>query len=487
MQTQSPLGYDIQPEVNKEVLERHLRLTRPLTVAVLQDAGYAKHLKRNVIPDSVVYLRTYDADGDENDIWQYTPDQYFDKYLPLTEGIIGLQLGNEPGFSTSILARTNLFFREAVERNALICGPSFSVGTTPQIWEGWDTQAGSQFAELLSQHPDKLACSANEYFCIAPTSGMVTAQTPEGGTLFFVDAYLKPEFYPPFDKVLQFNHVGRIKSLFDFWAKRGLPPGIVDLGEFGVDAVSDGALDAYYKAQPFAAEWFPHHLRGYKTYVHYWAEKLGLTYQQAYRIALVYLWRSILKPIGLRSARLFCAGNSGAKGTVKDWKDFDVATDVVMLEELELALPLLTGFAAVPFPADFDSRAVCAVADHNQAVFIRAEPSLQAAKVGSLRRGDTFAYIPPQALAPAERVEMQLDGKLAYWLPIDNGGVRGWSWDGVIARKDTSARARLETALEKAQASVQAIDAFSTALLVLRQQVVDTAAEIQAALQSIGS
>jgi hypothetical protein len=392
------LGYDILPNVNEAEIERDLRIRKPRTAAILNNSGYALYLKRNVAPDTMIYLRNYDPDGDENDLFKYSPVEYFDKYgLLTTGGILGLQIGNEPGnFSEATLERANLFLKEALKRGIPAGAASWSVGTTPNSVAGWDTPAGREFAELICTHPHTLSAIFNEYFCIEPSSGMIVDGTVDAA---WFATHLYGDNLPTLEQVLQFNHVGRGGYFIQFCRsirKVGWFDPVVDDGEFGLDAIGDGALDGYLKSQPFDKSAFAFHLRGWKTYAPFWKQRYpNQTPQQIYARMLRTTANRYLIPLGYRSARIYAAGNSNTNPNeqVRNWKDFRVDDDNAMLTEIERTAVVVTPPAPPPVALPPVGRSVF---EREPGKFsnLRSTPAVDIDNdIGDVYHGDEIEYL----------------------------------------------------------------------------------------------
>src|SRR5262249_4793492 len=105
--------------------------------------------------------------------------------------------------------------------------------------------------------------------------------------------------------------------------------------------VRDNAvMNAYFEALPSSVG---AHIRGYKSLEKVWQPLFGKSLQESYMICLRWLWLTILQPIGVRSARLYCWGNTGM------WGDFDISTDPAMQRYLE-TFAISLGKLVVPAP-----------------------------------------------------------------------------------------------------------------------------------------
>lgn len=326
--------------LNKPALEKQLAASNtPRTShTVLNAPEYAAHLKAHVCPQAHIYCRNYDDDGDENDLFRYSPKAYFDKYQWQTAGTgLGLQVANEPGFGADVIAQMYLFMKEAERRNIPISLSGFSVGTTPDTVAGWALY--DAFVRYLCERPDLFTLDVHEYGLVVPTYGMVTPQTGAGDVLYFARELLAIGQWPKsITDLSNMYGVGRIKKLFDYVASKGYPKPVVDIGECLIDFVSDvPQINAWGKSLPSDN---PNkvigHVRGYKSLTRYWADKVAteLSTQQTYAKMIAWARTVIYDAIGVRSMRLYTWGNSGAKNTVTDWVDFDIDTDPVMQGEL---------------------------------------------------------------------------------------------------------------------------------------------------------
>lgn len=329
--TNSFHGYIIQANVplDEPALEKHLRILRPELIHVLNNPSYAAHLKRNVIPDSKVYLRHYDADGDGNDWVQYSPQSYFDKYAGETMGgALGLQICNEPGFGRDVTQRLVGFMAEAVKRNIPTDPGGFSVGTPPAAAAAWSEH--DDFLHIICQHPDLLSYSAHEYFEVLPGSGMVTSQTKPGEFLYFATHFLKMSDWPKAISVLSnMFHVGRIKAAVDYAAGKGYGKLPIHITEHGCDDV-EGTLKPWKLSLRKGAE-----IRGYKPCDDQWFEWYSLPRAEVYMAMLEWIHQTIYKPLGVKGALLYTWGNSGKAGTAEDWQTFDIATDPDFQKQIE--------------------------------------------------------------------------------------------------------------------------------------------------------
>lgn len=335
--TKSGIGFVIQAnaEINKENLERLLRVTdSPKTShTVLNNPEYANYLKSIIAPQSNIYCRNYDNDGDENDWKQYTPQAYFDKYGWQTRDGLGLQVANEPGFGKDILDRLIEFMLEAERRNIKVSIGGFSVGTTPDNPNGWAQY--DNFVQQLCRRPDLFCLDAHEYGLVVPTSGMVTADTKPGEVLYFTTAlFRKDQWTKSFADVTNAYHIGRIRHLMDYCKSKGYKFPTVDIGECPIDFVSDQqAINDWGKALPHTnPNPVIQHVRGYKSMGRVWPEQVapGQSIQQTNMDVLEWMRDIVYAPLGVRSMRVFTYGNSGYPPAPTDWQDFDWNTDKAM-------------------------------------------------------------------------------------------------------------------------------------------------------------
>lgn len=337
--TKSGIGFVIQAnaDFNKSNLERLLRVTdSPLTShTVLNNPEYANHLKANIAPQSNIYCRNYDNDGDENDWMQYTPQAYFDKYDWQTRYGLGLQVANEPGFGKDILDRFIGFMLEAERRNIKISIGGFSVGTTPDNPNGWAQY--DNFVQQLCRRPDLFTLDTHEYGLVVPTSGMVTPATNPGEVLYFTTALFRKDQWPKsFADVSNAYHIGRIKHLIEYCRAKGYLRPTVDIGECPIDFVSDQeSINNWGKSLPHTnPNPVLNHVRGYKSMGHVWPEQVapGQTVQQTNMDVLMWMRDIVYTPLGVRSMRVFTYGNSGGDDNPKptNWIDFDWNTDTAM-------------------------------------------------------------------------------------------------------------------------------------------------------------
>ncbi len=330
--TNSFYGYVLQANVpvNESQLERHLRIIKPEILHVLNNPTYAAYLKRNVVPDTHVFMRHYDADGDGNDWIQYSPQAYFDKYAWETmSGALGLQISNEPGFGRDVTQKLVGFMLEGVKRNIPVAPGGFSVGSPPGTITAWAEH--DDFVKIICDHPTLLSYSAHEYFQGLPTSGMVTAQTKPGEQLYFAEHMRAISDWPTsITQLSNMFHVGRVKAFVDYAKSRGYGKPTIDITESGVDDVEGGALKAWAQSLKNGAN-----LRGYKTWEQQWMEWFGLPRAVAYTTMLAWIRNTIYKPLGVRGATIFSWGDSGKAGTSQSWETFDCATDPDFQTELE--------------------------------------------------------------------------------------------------------------------------------------------------------
>ena len=344
--TNSFHGYVIQANVaiNESALEKHLRILKPELVHVLNNPTYAAHLKRNVIPDSHIYLRHYDADGDGNDWIQYTPQQYFDKYAWETmNGALGLQISNEPGFGRDVTQKLVGFMAEGVKRGILVAPGGFSVGSPPGTVGEWAIH--DDFVKIICDHPTLLSYSAHEYFQVLPTSGMITADTQPGEQLYFANHLRDISDWPSnIERLTGMFHVGRCKAFVDYARSKGYRAPVVDITEHGCDDVEGGKLKEWRMSLRNGQN-----IRGYKPCEQQWAEWFGLSRALTYTTMLAWIRNTIYKPLGVRGATLFTWGNSGKADTSEDWQTFDCATDFEFQTALE-KLAALQPPAPVPTP-----------------------------------------------------------------------------------------------------------------------------------------
>lgn len=342
--------------LNTAALEKQLAAsnTPKTSHTVLNAPEYAAKLKREVCPQAHIYCRNYDSNGDENDLFQYSPKEYFDKYQWQTAGTgLGLQIPNEPGFGGDVIARAYLFMKEAERRNIPISIGGFSVGITPDSVAGWAQY--DAFVQYLCARPDLFTLDAHEYGLVVPTYGMVTANTGAGDVLYFTRELLRIDQWPKsITELTNMYGVGRIKKLFDYAASKGYPKPVVDIGESLIDFVSDvPQIDAWGKALPSTnPNKIIGHVRGYKSLTRVWEEIVapGFTTQETYAKAIAWARTVIYDAIGVRSMRLFTWGNSGAPNTVTDWVDFDVNTDPAMQAELFKLVSPVTPPPLTPTP-----------------------------------------------------------------------------------------------------------------------------------------
>lgn len=325
-------GYVVQANVplNEPVLERHLRLIKPALVHVLNNPAYAIHLKRNVIPDSAIYLRHYDADGDGNDWAQYSAIDYFNKYEKDSfGGALGFQICNEPGFGRDVTKRLVPFMAEGVKRKIPVAPGGYSVGMPPaeaRLWADHD-----DFVRIICEHPDLLSYSAHEYFQVLPTSGMITKQTQPGEVLYFANHLRDISDWPmSINDLTGMFHVGRCKAFVDYATSKGYGKPVLDITEHGVDDVEGGKIKEW-RLKLLNGQ----NIRGYKPCEQQWKEWFGLDRSLVYVAMLRWIRDVIYKPLGVRGAALFTWGNSGKAGTAEDWQTFDCATDSEFQTALE--------------------------------------------------------------------------------------------------------------------------------------------------------
>lgn len=326
----TPFGFVLQADTNfdKPRFEQHVKVTRPLSLTVINNPGYALHLKRNVIPNCNIYIRNIDYDGDGNDFSQFTPQSYFDKYGPLTEGILGIQISNEPQFTPALGKQMLPFLQEAVNRQIKVSSPGIAVGNTPSSADGWNQY--HDLIDYICHHPFYITLDVHEYFAALPTSGMITVQTQPGEVLYFTTALDTPAKWQP-KTLADFTnnyHVGRIRHLFDYARRQGWPAPVVDISEFGADFVKDNqTVENWLRSIP--ADGAPN-IEGYQTLGTYWHLKFPQwTKSQTFYECLLWLWTNILKPAGVRSTRIF-VWNDGSL-----WKNFNVSKDDALLLWLE--------------------------------------------------------------------------------------------------------------------------------------------------------
>lgn len=325
-------GYVLQANipVNESQFERHLRLIKPEILHVLNNPTYAAYLKRNVIPDTHVFMRHYDADGDGNDWIQYSPIEYFNKYAVETmNGALGLQISNEPGFGRDVTQKLVGFMAEGIKRGIPVAPGGFSVGTPPGSVGEWAVH--DDFVKIICDNPTLLSYSAHEYFQGLPTSGMVTAQTQPGEQTYFATHMRAIKDWPTsITQLSNMFHVGRVKAFVDYANSRGYRKPVIDITEAGVDDVEGGKIKEWAQSLRNGAN-----LRGYKTWDQQWLEWFGLPRAVAYTTMLAWIRNTIYKPLGVRGATLFTWGNSGQAGTSQDWQSFDCATDPDFQASLE--------------------------------------------------------------------------------------------------------------------------------------------------------
>lgn len=322
----SPFGYVLQADTDfdKRRFEQHVSITKPASLTIINNAPYAVYLKQNVIPQSEVYIRNIDIDGDGNDFDQYTPETYFNKYAPLTGGVCGLQFCNEPAFNPDTAQRMLPFFQEAVKRQIKVSGPGIAVGNTPPSPDGWSYY--HDFLDYVCHHPFYITLDMHEYFGGLPTSGMITRETRGGDVLYFSRELKKPEQWQP-KTIADFTntyHVGRCQHAFTYARSKGWDAPVIDISEFGADFVRDNDLiETWLRGLPSIGA---PNVEGYKTLQEYWRREFPQwTLQQSFYEMLSWLWTHILKPIGVRSTRLF-VWNDGSR-----WKNFNVSNDSALL------------------------------------------------------------------------------------------------------------------------------------------------------------
>lgn len=456
----SPIGYVVEGDVDKAKLERHVSLTQPISMTVINNHQYALHLKRNVIPATDIYIRNVDDDGDGNDSTDYTFQSYFDKYEPLTEnGTVGLQFGNEGDFSPEAAAKLIPFMQEAVKRRLKISLPGVAVGNTPSAASGWAMY--HEFVDYACHNQTYIAIDLHEYFLALPTSGMITKDTQPGDVLYFTHALRTFEQWQ--EKIVtdftNFYHVGRCGHLFTYAKSKGWPAPIVDLGEFGSDFVQDNpTIEQWARLiQAFEAR----NIDGFRTLRDYWRNQFPkLTPSEAFFKMLRWLWENILQRMGVRSVRLF-EWNDNLR-----WKNFNVAADPSLLLWLESSLltPPKTPVPPAPvepvlpiFPSDFDVRAEEGIASVN--FNVRLKPQLTAALVSAGLKGDKTRFIPAGKLKAAEKIFSTTGTLTALWMPVKIDTFIGWVWAGSVAFDPLPAPPdhALKEAYEVGLASVQSI------------------------------
>lgn len=449
------IGHVIQANapIDQAALEKVVRATdSPKTShTVLNNPGYAAHLKANVATRSHFYLRNYDAGSDADDWRMWDVQKYFNTYGPQVQGKgLGLQLCNEPGFGKDVLDALLAFMLEAERRGIPVSIGGFSVGTTPDNAPAWAVY--DNFVQQLCRRPDLFTFDAHEYGMAVPTSGMVTNDTKPGEALYFARALLRKDQWPQsLAPVTNCYHIGRIRHLLAYAASKGYGKPTVDIGEGSIDFVGEGGglIDQWGKKLPSTN---PNkvigHVRGYKSFGTYWpmAVAPGQSIQQTYMDMLTWVRTVVYDPLGVRSMRNYTWGNSG--GGVEDWQDFDWNTDPEMQRVFLAAVapepvPAPTPEPKLPeFPRDFTSRAVRAnFRAATMRVCIREQPTTASQVVSSLSSTrETALYIPTKDLRPEETVTEKVAGINASWLPIllDSGDAAGWIFGGaaVIEKLD---------------------------------------------------
>jgi hypothetical protein len=438
----SPFGMVLEgnTDFDKAKVDRHLSITKPLSMTVVNNHQYALHLKRNVIPATDIFIRNVDLDGDGNDHEQYMPDSYWEKYYPLTDnGALGLQFGNEGTFSPEVANQKLLpFMRKAVETKTKISIPGVAVGNTPGSREGWAVY--HPFVEYACNHRDFVVVDVHEYYLALPTSGMITAQTQPGDSLYFAQ-HLRTEEQWRHKTLADFTnnyHVGRIRWLFDYARSKNLPAPVVDLGEFGADFVKDNpVIEAWARAIKATNAL---NIEGYQTLRDYWQIIFPQwTHQQAYFEHLKWLIE-LLKEIGVRSTRLFL-------WTMKRWPTFNLAGDAALQLWLETYLPepsiptppVPPVISLPPFPFDFDIRSREGLLSSAEPRKLRMKPQLESPMLTTIQPNTRALYIPAGNLRPDEKVMSNVDGSIAPWQPVIYAGARGWLWTGGVTWKDIPA------------------------------------------------
>lgn len=342
MTNKGGIGFVIQANapLDQSRLERLLKAADAPNTShtVLNNPTYAAHLKANVAPQSHIYLRNYDNDGDEND-WLRDPVAYFNQYEHQVLGKgLGLQIANEPGFGKDITDKLTRFMLEAERRNIPVSIGGFSVGVTPNSAAGWAEH--DALVQTLCRRPDLFTLDAHEYGLGVPTSGMITAETKPGEVLYFTTALLRKDQWPKsIATVTNAYHVGRIRHLMDYCKSKGYKFPTVDIGECPIDFVSDQqAINDWGKAQPHTnPNPVIQHIRGYKSMGVFWPTLVapGQSIQKTMMDVLEWMRNVVYDPLGIRSMRVFTIGNSGGDTSAKptNWIDFDWNTDHAMQDE----------------------------------------------------------------------------------------------------------------------------------------------------------
>lgn len=442
------IGFVIQANapLDQAALEKVVRASdSPKTShTVLNNPGYAAHLKANVAPRSHFYLRNYDEGGDEDDWRTYGAQKYFNKYESQVKGNgLGLQICNEPGFGKDVLDALVPFMLEAERRNIPVSLGGFSVGTIPDnpaAWAQYDA-----FVQQLCRRPDLFTFDEHEYGLAVPTSGMVTNQTKPGDALYFTRELLRKDQWPlSILNTANSYHIGRIRHLFTYAASKGYGRPTADIGECLIDFVGEGGgpLDQWGKALPSTnPNKVISHVRGYKSFGSFWPQAVapGQSIQQTYMDMLTWARRSVYDVLGVRSMRNYTWGNSGGANSVNDWQDFDWNTDPEMQRVFLAAVapeqPPVNETPTLPvFPANFDARKVAvSLTSATARTYIREFPSTTSGIAGSISSEATPGwYIPTKDVRPEEAVVEKINGITATWLPVEVNGVKGWVFGGAV-------------------------------------------------------
>ncbi len=112
-----PFGF-VYVSSDEPAFETLTRAMKPRSHTIINAPPFALHLKQNVSPDTMYYLRDWGKDGDENDWMQESPESHVQRRkLDTYGGTLGLQLLNEPGFNPNSVGWLNNGLKECVKLN----------------------------------------------------------------------------------------------------------------------------------------------------------------------------------------------------------------------------------------------------------------------------------------------------------------------------------------------------------------------------------
>jgi len=315
----SRIAYNIHAQVvpDRNRLLKHLEKIKPAAVLVMDGLGLCQEIKA-MLPETTVISRIFPDEDIQN---RTTPEQWFDKHAPETEGGIFAYTSNEAGFSRNLIEWHLRLMEMAIKQRVPLVVGNMSVGTpAPEEWA-----AGKRLLELLDQHRDLFILGLHEYACGVITSGFLGGYPDNAGVAPGSGGkgrnLIAPESWPTRAEAAPMTmfHCGRFKFLVKYCQSVGIRPPRIILTEHGFDDVSD--IKPWSSTLKMTAPYTS--IRGWKSAQDQWRawyESRGWSPQRAMFEQITYADRAIYQGSPVEAQLIFCWGHSSDM-----WDQFDVA------------------------------------------------------------------------------------------------------------------------------------------------------------------